>query len=91
MRRGAEGSVHREDLVAVDELVGAHLGLGGVVGVVVHLEVDLAAVDPTIGVDVLEVGLSRRGDVLVAGCRRSREGRRHADGYLGLRHPRVCR
>src|SRR6185437_4275037 len=54
--RGAEGLEHERDLVLLDELADHLDGLGRAVAVVVADEVDLAAVDPALVVDLLEVG-----------------------------------
>ena len=52
---------HREDLVLQHQLVGDVAGVGGVVPVVLDHVLDLAAVDPAVGVDVLELRLRAGG------------------------------
>ena len=72
--RGAQSAHHREDVVLEDEFLGHLDGLGRVVAVVLVTEVDLAAVDAAVGVDVVEVRLGAHRDVAVAG--RGRAGQR---------------
>src|ERR1039457_2278158 len=72
----------------VHQLVHDGRGDGGVVLVVQVVVDDLAAVDAAVGVDILEIGLGRRGDLVVAG--RGDTGQRLVTAYRdrGGRDPR---
>ena len=64
---GAQTAEHRKDLVLLHELLGQGHRLRRVVSIVEDLEVDLAAVDATLAVDVVEVGELRVPDRAVCG------------------------
>ena len=83
IRRGAERIEDQQDFVAFDQLAGLLDGLRRAVGVVIADEVDLAAVDAALGVDLLEVGFFGLADHAIGG-RRSAVGHDVADLDFGI-------
>ena len=67
--RGADLDGRGEDLVALDGLLDRRLALGRVVGVVLRDQLDLVAVDPAGGVDLVEDDLHARADLAEGGQR----------------------
>src|SRR3954447_25807251 len=87
--RGAEAADDREDLVLLHELLRERDGLRRVVRVVEDLEIDLAAVDAAVVVDVVVVRLLRRRDRLVE--RRDAGDRKRATDVDAVgRDARIC-
>src|SRR5699024_6094446 len=85
VRGGSEPTEHREDLVLHDQLAGHVDGGGRVVPVVFDPVVDLAAVNASLGVDVVEHGPGPLGNRQVARCGRPGLGlvRTDDDGVVG--------
>ena len=71
---GAEARQDKENVVFLDELAGRLHRLGRVVGVVIGNEIDLAALDAALGVDLFEIG---RDDLADHAIGRSRTGIGH--------------
>ncbi len=66
---GTGRSEHRQHLVAFDQLADLLDGLGRAARVIVGDEIDLAAVDAALGIDLLEVGDHRLGNIAGRGIR----------------------
>jgi hypothetical protein len=83
IRRGAERIEDQQDFVALDQLACLFHRLRRAVGVVIRDEIDLAAVDAALGVDLLEVGLFGLADHAIGGSR-SAVGHDVADLDFGI-------
>ena len=66
---GAEACQNKENVVFLDELARHLHRLGRIVGVVIGNEVDLAAVDAALGVDLVEIGRQHLADHAIGGSR----------------------
>ena len=82
-RVGAEAGEGEEDLVLLDELFGQLQRLGGIVAVVIRNELDLAAVDAALGVDLVEIGRDHLADDAI-GRGRAAVGHGVADADLAV-------
>ena len=83
VRWRAERIENEQNLVALDQLAGLLDGLRRAVGIVIADEIDLAAVDAALGVDLLEVGFLGLADHTVGGSG-SAVGHDVADLDLGI-------
>ena len=68
-RVGAEARQDEENVVFLDELAGRLHRLGRIVGVVIGNEIDLAASDAALGVDLVEIGRQHLADHAIGGSR----------------------
>ena len=88
---GADGRHRQENLVLLDELARHLHGLVGIVGVVIDDEIELAAVDAALGVDLVRIGRHDLGDDAVGRGRTGQwGGDANADFVAGRRrcvHP----
>ena len=66
---GAEARQDKENVVFLDELAGRLHRLGRIVGVVIGNEIDLAAPDAALGVDLVEIGRHHLADHAIGGSR----------------------
>ena len=71
---GADGRHRQENLVLLDELARHLQRLVGIVGVVIDDEIELAAVDAALGVDLVRIGRHDLGDDAVGGGRTGQGG-----------------
>ena len=87
---GADGAHREQNLVLLDQLAGHIQGFFWIVAVVINDHVDLAAIDPALGIDLVEIG---RNDLGLDGIGGGRTGyrRSRADADLVGTHRRALR